>query len=278
MQRRPGRGGTVEPRGAGLRAAGLREGTIRDRERQAAPGAAPAVRADAGPGPALRLEAVTKEYRLGAGTVRALDGLTLAIPRGRFVAVTGRSGSGKSTLLNLAAGVDVASAGEVWVDGVALGALGDDALTRLRRERIGVVYQFFNLLSTLSVQENVALPALLAGEPERDAMARAAALVADVGLAGRARSRPHMLSGGEMQRAAIARALAHRPPLVLADEPTGNLDSRAAESVLGLLRELAAREGATVVMVTHSREAAAVADRVVELRDGRVAADTGGGA
>jgi putative ABC transport system ATP-binding protein len=252
----------------GRAADGQREVTIRDQERQA-----PNRPAGTAPEAALRFDRVSREFQVGSATVRALNEVSLEVPRGQFVAITGRSGSGKSTLLNLAAGIDAPGTGEVWLDGIALSKLGDDALTRLRRERVGVVYQFFNLLSTLTVFENVALPALLAGRPEPEVFARAESLIGDVGLAERRRSRPHMLSGGEMQRAAIARALIHRPALILADEPTGNLDSRAADTVVGLLRDLAARDGVTVVLVTHSREAAAAAERVVELADGRVVGD-----
>ena len=222
---------------------------------------------------ALRFVQVVKEYRLGASTVRALDDVTLAVPRGQFVAITGRSGSGKSTLLNLAAGIDTPTSGQIWIESAELSRLSDDALTRLRRDRIGVIYQFFNLISTLTVRENVALPAELAGRPAAEARAAADRLIEEVDLSARREARPHALSGGEMQRAAIARALALAPALVLADEPTGNLDSRAADQVLGLLRSLAERHGATVVLVTHSREAAARASRVVELHDGRVVDD-----
>jgi len=224
--------------------------------------------------PALRLVRVVKEHRLGSGVVRALDEVSLEVARGEFLAVMGRSGSGKSTLLNLVAGIDTPTRGEVWVDGRELSRLSDDALTRLRRDRIGVVYQFFNLISTLSVRENVALPAELAGRPAAEARATADRLIADVGLESRAESRPHMLSGGELQRAAIARALVMSPALILADEPTGNLDTRAADRVLELLRDLGARAGATIVLVTHSREAAAAASRVIEIHDGRIAAET----
>jgi putative ABC transport system ATP-binding protein len=222
---------------------------------------------------ALRFERATRRYGAGPQAVTALDQLTLEIPRGQFAAVIGRSGSGKSTLLNLAAGLDHPSSGEVWVDGVALASLGDDALTRMRRERVGMVYQFFHLLPTLSVRENVALPALLARESEARVMRDADALLEEVGLTARRDARPHTLSGGEMQRAAIARALIHRPALVLADEPTGNLDTRSAAQVLETLRSLGERHGATVVLVTHSAEAAALAGRTIELRDGRVVAD-----
>jgi putative ABC transport system ATP-binding protein len=225
------------------------------------------------PAAALRFADVRKEYALGEGVIRALDGVSFEIPRGEFVAIVGRSGSGKSTVLQLAAGIDVPTGGEVWVDGRALSKLGDDDLTRQRRDRVGMVHQFFNLLGTLSVRENVALPLLLAGGDRRAALARADALVAEVGLAHRRDSRPHMLSGGEMQRAAIARALVHSPAIVLADEPTGNLDSRAAEQIVELLGRLGSEHGVTVVLVTHSREAAGAAARTIELRDGRIVAD-----
>jgi putative ABC transport system ATP-binding protein len=223
--------------------------------------------------PALRLADVVKEYALGGATVRALDGVTLALEPGAFVAVTGRSGSGKSTLLNLIAGIDVPTSGEVWVEGVSLARMDDDALTRLRRARIGMVHQFFNLLPTLSARENVALPALLAGAKDGDALARADRLLNEVGLAARRDARPPTLSRGEMQRVAVARALIHEPAVVLADEPTGNLDSRAAAEVVAMLRALAARHGATVVLVTHSAEAAAAAPRILEMRDGRIVGD-----
>ena len=224
--------------------------------------------------PVLRFDGVVKAFPSGTGSVRALDGLTLDVGPGGFTAIVGRSGSGKSTLLNLAAGIDTPTSGEVLVDGQPLSRLSDDALTRLRRDRIGVVYQFFHLLPTLDVRENVALPLLLAGRPERDALAAADARLAEVELAPRARARPHTLSGGELQRAAVARALVHEPSLVLADEPTGNLDSRSAAQVVELMAALVRRHGATLILVTHSRDAAAAADRVVTLSDGRVVDDT----
>jgi len=224
--------------------------------------------------PVLRFDGVVKAFPSGTGTVRALDGLTLDVGPGGFTAIVGRSGSGKSTLLNLAAGIDTPTSGEVLVDGQPLSRLSDDALTRLRRDRIGVVYQFFHLLPTLDVRENVALPLLLAGRPERDALAAADARLAEVELAPRARARPHTLSGGELQRAAVARALVHEPSLVLADEPTGNLDTRSAAQVVELMAALVRRHGATLLLVTHSRDAAAAADRVVTLSDGRVVDDT----
>src|SRR5207248_7587036 len=186
---------------------------------------------------------------------------------GQLLGVVGRSGSGKSTLLNLLAGIATPTSGEVWIGERELSRLSDDDLTRLRRDQLGMVYQFFNLLPTLSVRENVALPALLGGEKEREVLARADALLDEVSMAHRRDARPHTLSGGEMQRTALARALIHRPALVLADEPTGNLDSKTADQVLDLLRRLGERHGVTIILVTHSREAAAVADRVVDLRD-----------
>lgn len=224
--------------------------------------------------PALRFEAVTRHFPLGDGTVRALEAVSLEFAAGEFTAIIGRSGSGKSTLLNLAAGIDTPTQGEVWLGDQPLSRLSDDALTVLRRERIGMVYQFFHLLPTLSVRENVALPSLLGRARERESLARADALLEEVGLAHRRDARPHTLSGGELQRASLARALLHDPTLVLADEPTGNLDSRAAAQVIDLLGALGPRHGATVLMVTHSREAAQSAARVVELDDGRVVADS----
>jgi putative ABC transport system ATP-binding protein len=223
--------------------------------------------------PAVQLVDVVKEYAVGAQQVRAVDGISLEIGVGEFVAIVGRSGSGKSTLLNLLAGIDTPTSGEVWIAGQELSRLSDDALTRLRRERLGMVYQFFNLLPTLSVRENVALPALLAGEKERDVMTRADALLAEVEMSHRKSARPHTLSGGEMQRTALARALIHNPALILADEPTGNLDSRTADQVLDLLRALGEKHGVTVVLVTHSREAAAISQREIEMRDGRILRD-----
>ncbi|MBI4552517.1 MAG: ABC transporter ATP-binding protein [Candidatus Latescibacteria bacterium] len=222
---------------------------------------------------AVCLVDVVKEYAVGAQRVRAIEHLSLDIPSGQCLAVVGRSGSGKSTLLNLLAGIDTPTSGRIWVGEHELSRMTDDDLTRLRREQIGMVYQFFNLLSTLSVRENVALPALLSGEPEDEVLARAERLLEEVDLSHRRDARPHTLSGGELQRTALARALIHSPMLVLADEPTGNLDSRTADQVITLLRQLGQQHGATVVLVTHSREAAAVADRVVELRDGQVVRD-----
>jgi ABC-type lipoprotein export system ATPase subunit len=222
---------------------------------------------------AICLEDVVMVYGAGSQQIVALDHLSLAVPRGQFAALAGRSGAGKSTLLHLVAGLDSPTAGRVWVAGRDIERLSDDERTRRRRDQIGMVHQFFSLLPTLSVRENVALPGLLAGRREREVLARADALLEEVGMTARRHARPHTLSGGEMQRTAIARSLLHGPSLVLADEPTGNLDTRSATQVLELLARLARAHGATVLLVTHSREAAALADRVLELRDGRVVSD-----
>jgi putative ABC transport system ATP-binding protein len=193
------------------------------------------------------------------------SGLDLDVARGELVAILGESGSGKSTLLNLIAGLDRPDAGEVIVDGVALGPLDDDARTRFRRERLGFVFQAFHVLPYLPVGANVALPLALNGVDDAARDPRVAALLDAVGLLDRAASMPRELSGGELQRVAIARALVHAPAVVLADEPTGNLDPRTAASVVALLRETLKARGATGVLVTHSRAAAAIADRVLEL-------------
>ncbi|HET7453049.1 MAG TPA: ABC transporter ATP-binding protein [Thermoanaerobaculia bacterium] len=219
-------------------------------------------------GVAVEFREVSKVYP-GAGSVPALNGVTLSIGAGEFVAVTGPSGCGKSTLLHLAGGIDVASAGSVSVGGRDLAALTDEALTRFRRREVGTVFQFFNLIPALSVQENVELPVALDGG--RDGAARARELLARVGLEGRRDAFPYELSGGEMQRVALARALSASPNLLLADEPTGNLDSVSGAAVLDLLAALHAENGVTVVMATHSEDAARRAGRVVRLRDGRLA-------
>jgi ABC-type lipoprotein export system ATPase subunit len=224
---------------------------------------------------ALRLIEATKEYTRGGERLRAIDRITLDIPVGQIVAVIGRSGSGKSTLLNLLAGIDTVTSGHIVIDGVDINRMSDDELTRMRRDHIGVVYQFFNLLSTLTTRENVMLPALLAGRSERETSRRADELLDEVGMTPRRNALPHTLSGGEMQRAALARALIQAPKILLADEPTGNLDTCSADQVIGLLRDLGRSHGATVALVTHSAEAAAIADRLIELKDGRVVRDEG---
>lgn len=219
----------------------------------------------AGPVPALELDAVCRAYR---GGVTALDGVSLRVPAGRMVAVLGRSGSGKSTLLQCAAGLDRPTSGTVRIGGTGLAGLGEAALTRLRRDRVGFVFQSVNLVPSLSVLENAALPLLLAGQ---GADGRARDALAAVGLADRAEDRPAQLSGGQQQRVAVARALVTEPDVVFADEPTGALDPVSAAEVLALLRH-AADEGRTVVMVTHDPVAAAWADEAVFLHAGRIAA------
>lgn len=218
--------------------------------------------------PLISLRGVTKSYQSDGRTVDALRGVDLNVPGGQFLAIIGRSGCGKSTLLNILGGLDTPSTGQVVVAGQHVESANDAALTRYRRSTVGIVFQFFNLMPLLTVLENAALPALLAGKPRRATEARARELVARVGLEHRANQQASLLSGGEMQRVAVARALINDPPLILADEPTGNLDSDSATSVLGALRELTAA-GKTVLMVTHSREAAALADTTREMLDGR---------
>lgn len=218
----------------------------------------------------IRLHHASRFYREGTNEVRALADVTLEIPQGQFVSIMGRSGSGKSTLLNLIGALDRATSGEVFLNGRGYSTMSDDELSLLRRRSIGFVFQFFNLLPTLTVEENVLLAALLDGRPPRETQARARELLEYVGLADRARRRPQELSGGEMQRVAIARALVTRPPIVLADEPTGNLDRKTGVEVLGLLRQQAREYQTTVVMVTHDPDAACIADRTITLSDGAI--------
>ncbi|UWP82570.1 ABC transporter ATP-binding protein [Dactylosporangium fulvum] len=220
------------------------------------------------------LEGVRAVYGTGARRVTALDGVSVTFERGRLAAVMGPSGSGKSTLLHCAAGLDRPAAGHISIDGVALDKLSEDGLTRLRRDRIGFVFQAFNLVSALTAEQNVALPQRLAGR--RPPASDVAAALAAVGLADRARHRPSELSGGEQQRVAVARALISRPAVVFADEPTGALDSVTSRQVLELLRALVDDHELTVVMVTHDPVAAGYADRVVFLADGRVVDDVTG--
>jgi putative ABC transport system ATP-binding protein len=225
----------------------------------------------------IRLTDVTKVYAADESRVEALRGVSLEVGRGEFVALMGPSGCGKSTLLNLVGGIDVPTAGEVVVDGAALSGLSDRALSLYRREKVGFVHQLFNLLPTLTTLENVALPLLLKGMGGREARGEARRQLDAVGMGQRAAHWPHQLSGGEQQRAAIARAIVHGPPLILADEPTGNLDSKAGQEVLDLLAWLVTAQGRTLLLATHSREAAARAGRVVSLRDGLVVHPEAGG-
>jgi putative ABC transport system ATP-binding protein len=227
--------------------------------------------------PVLVARDLTKVYGEGGAAVRALDGASIEVRRGEIVAIMGPSGSGKSTMLHLLGALETPTSGEISLGGERYDGLDDAGLTRVRRDRIGFVFQFFNLLPSLSAEENVLLPALIAGDRGEAARARVRELLGRVGLANRIEHLPAELSGGEQQRVSIARALLREPELVLADEPTGNLDSRSGAEVLELLREVSESEQQTVVMVTHDPGAAAIADRVVFLRDGRVAGEEPGG-
>ncbi len=217
--------------------------------------------------PIVLLERVDRTFARGEERVRALVDVSFTVAPGELVAFVGPSGCGKSTLLNLVAGVDVADRGRVVVCGREIATATESELVRLRRDAIGVVFQAFHLMPTLTAEENVALPLALAGRLDR---ARARALVERVGLAERARHHPSELSGGEQQRVAIARALVHRPRVLVADEPTGNLDSTRGEEILGLIDELRREEGAAVLLATHDRAVASRADRVIYMRDGRI--------
>ena len=220
----------------------------------------------------IDLRQVTKQFA-GKRQVTALDAVTLTIPRGEMVSIIGPSGSGKSTLLNLIGGLDRPSAGEVRIDGEALAGLSDDALTRVRRDKIGFIFQFFNLLPTLSCLENVGLPLHLRGWSRTKVHDRATELLNLVQLGHRVDHLPEELSGGERQRVAIARALSIYPPILLADEPTGNLDTHTGEEILALIQDLHVRLGSTVVIVTHDMSVAESCSRTIALRDGRVVQD-----
>ncbi|WIE62933.1 ABC transporter ATP-binding protein [Curtobacterium sp. MCLR17_032] len=224
--------------------------------------------------PIIRLDHVSKHYGDAARRVTALDDVSVDIGIGEFTAVMGPSGSGKSTLMHVAAGLDQVTGGRITIDGTDITGLGDRELTELRRRRLGFVFQSFNLVPTLDVSENIRLPFLLGGhKPDRDETAWIDRLVEMLGLGNRLTHRPHELSGGQQQRVAIARALASRPAVVVADEPTGALDSRTGRDVLAILRGAADDWGQSVVMVTHDPVAAANADRILFLADGRVVDD-----
>jgi putative ABC transport system ATP-binding protein len=220
----------------------------------------------------IQLNCATKRFE-GKRSVTALDEVTLTIPRGEMVSIIGQSGSGKSTLLNLVGGLDRATTGDVLIDGESLAGLHDDKLTQVRRDKIGFIFQFFNLLPTLTCLENVGLPLHLRGWPRRKVDERARELLSLVQLGDRLTHLPEELSGGQRQRVAIARALSVYPPILLADEPTGNLDSRTGEDILTLIRDLHSRLGATVVMVTHDAHVAQTCQRTITLRDGRIVED-----
>ena len=227
------------------------------------------------PPPIVALRGVAKRYDEAGRPHTVLDDVSLELPEGEVVAILGRSGSGKSTLLNLIAGIDAPTAGVVEVAGVPVNRLSERERTLFRRHTIGFVFQFFNLIPILSVLENVTLPQELAGRDRRQVEAAAMTLLGRVGLADRRDANPDKLSGGEQQRVAIARALAHDPLLVLADEPTGNLDDETGERVLALLLELTRDAGRTLIMATHNPDIAPRADRVLQLHDGRLIAATG---
>ena len=216
----------------------------------------------------IELRAVSKTVTSGAEPLTILHPLTATIPRGQFVAIVGPSGSGKSTLLGLLAGLDAPTSGSVWIDGVNITTLDEDALAKLRGEKIGFVFQFFHLIPSLTAYENVAVPMEIRGATE--VAPRARALLEEVGLTGRAHHYPSQLSGGEQQRVALARALANDPAIVLADEPTGNLDTTTGRHIMEILRNTHRSRGTTLVLVTHEAELAAMADLQITLRDGWV--------
>jgi putative ABC transport system ATP-binding protein len=216
----------------------------------------------------LRIENLSKQY--AEHKVMALSDLSLTIDKAEFVALMGPSGCGKSTLLNLIAGIDKPSAGRIFIADSETTGMNDEQLTRFRRDKIGFVFQFFNLLSTLTAQENVALPLELAGRPAKEIKERSVSMLEKVGLGPRLNFYPSQLSGGEMQRVAVARALVHSPELIIADEPTGNLDTENGAQILDLLRELCREHKQTAIMATHSEDAAALCDRIIRMKDGRL--------
>jgi putative ABC transport system ATP-binding protein len=218
----------------------------------------------------LETHQLTKQYLMGKVVVDALAGVDFSIGRGEFTAIMGPSGSGKSTLLHLLGGLDTPTSGEIFLNGEALSGLNDEEITRLRRRKVGFIFQFYNLLPTLTAAENVALPLLIDGQPLAAKREQIDQLLALVGLAERSDHRPDQLSGGQQQRVAIARAFVNQPEIVLADEPTGNLDSRSGAAILDLLRQTCREFSATIVMVTHDARAASYTNRIVFLKDGRI--------
>lgn len=223
----------------------------------------------------LETRELTRHYMMGASLVKALDGLTLSIADGEFVALLGTSGSGKSTLLNLIGGLDQPTSGSLRVGGKDLASLSRDELSLHRRHTVGMIFQSFNLVPTMTAAENVSLSLMFAGVPRAERITRASSLLESMGLGGRQHHRPKELSGGEQQRVAVARALANRPPLLLADEPTGNLDSRTSTEIMDLIKTLNERDGKTIVLVTHDAALAATyARRTVTMLDGHVISDT----
>lgn len=219
----------------------------------------------------LETQNLTKHYRMGGTVVRALDGVSIGVSEGEFLALQGTSGSGKSTLLNLIAGLDRPTSGTLRIDGIDIAAMSPEELSRHRRQNVGIIFQSFNLVSTMSALENVTLSMMFAGVPSAEREQRAALLLESMGLAGRQRHRPKELSGGEQQRVAVSRALANKPRLLLADEPTGNLDSRTSREIMELLKVLNEREGKAVILVTHDANLASqYAHRTITLMDGMV--------
>ncbi len=216
---------------------------------------------------------LSKVFQLGDQQVQALDRVNIQIPRGQFAAIMGASGSGKSTLLYVLTGLDRPSSGEIIIGGKPVDRIGGEALARFRREMIGFVFQSFNLIGTLTALENVALPGIFNNMPRPEREARAAKLLTFLGMGDRLNNRPNQLSGGQQQRVAIARALFNNPPIVVADEPTGALDSRTGTLVMGLLRQLCSKNGKTIVVVTHDEGVAKYADRMIRLKDGRIIGD-----
>ncbi|MFV0495831.1 ABC transporter ATP-binding protein [Mycobacterium sp.] len=218
----------------------------------------------------IEISAVSRTYRRGQELVKAVDDVNLSLGEDNLIAITGASGSGKSTLLHLIGGIDRADEGSITVDGEELSQMSDDEQSRYRRRKVGFIFQFFNLLPTLTAWENVAMPRVLDGSPIKTARSDACDLLELVGLGNRIDHKPSELSGGQMQRVAIARSLIMKPGVVLADEPTGNLDSESGASILALLRQIADTEDCSVIMVTHDRTIAAAADREIIMRDGKV--------
>ena len=229
-------------------------------------------------GQAIRAERVSRHYKIGETVIRAVDDVTLAVARGEFVALLGASGSGKSTLLNLLAGLDRPTSGEIWVESRELGAMSSLDLARYRSRTVGMVFQAFNLLPRMTLEENVELPLLYKSGEMPDSAALARRMLAAVGLGGREQSLPSQLSGGQQQRVAIARALINRPEILLADEPTGQLDTHTGAEIMEIFVRLHRERGLTILLVTHADEIAAYAGRIIGFRDGRVVSDAPTGA